>query len=122
MSKTNNTDTFIGWIFYKIFRIRYLFYVTFSVIGIVAYFIDNEKLLYAMTAVCIMTYIIQMFSNGGFIAGIFFIPIGAFIGYYATGKNMNGFYLGILVVFVIRHIIRGLFFELISKLIKAGNK
>lgn len=104
----------------SIWNIAYMFYVTLSIIGIVGYFF-SDKIFYLMVAITVAAYILQLITGTTtFTEGIIFLPIGAAIGYFVIG-SIKGACLGILVVFLIRHILRDILWNLVNWLIRWGR-
>jgi len=112
----------LGGAFAGLLHIAYMFYITLSIIGIIAFFLKSDLLLYTCTLIALIAYIIQFLTGTtAFTLGIAFIPAGAIAGYLIL-QSPQGAALGILIVFCIRHLIRDFFFYLIEKLISLGNK
>ena len=104
------------------FTIRYYIHFVLALIGLIAFFAGKFDLLYIMAALCVIIYLVQFFiGRAGFISGLFFIPLGAVIGVLVLNKVLRGICLGIVVVFIIRHLIRGFNYFILSKLIHMGN-
>lgn len=120
-AENNKPEEAVGSVFGGFLRLAYLFYVILAVIGIIGYFVHVDAMLYIPAVITVICYILQLITGTtAFTGGIIFVPLGAVAGYFLLG--MQGICLGILGVFLIRHIIRDLFFELIFKLIGLGNK
>ncbi|MBQ9610623.1 MAG: hypothetical protein IJV15_14415 [Lachnospiraceae bacterium] len=104
------------------FTIKYYIHFVLALIGLIAFFIGHFKLLYVMAVLCMIIYLFQFLFGGiSFLSGLFFIPLGALIGIFVLGKVFRGICLGIVVVFIIRHLIRGFNYFILSKLIRMGN-
>ena len=84
------------------FTIKYYFHFVLAVIGLIAFFLHLNGLV-------------------SFLSGLIFIPIGAVIGAVLIGELLRGICLGIVVVFIIRHIVRGFLYFVLAKLVKLGN-
>lgn len=107
----------IALILEKAFHLAYIYYVVLSIIGIIGYFTGCLKLMYVMTIIVLATYILSMlFGNGAFTLGLLFIPLGAVAGYFLI-NGIPGACLGILLVFLIRHVIRDIIWSLVAKLL-----
>ena len=105
------------------YTIRYYIHFVLALIGLIAYFNEADKLLYIMTASCVILFLLQLFfRRTGFISGIILVPAGALIGFFLMGKVLRGACLGIVVVFIIRHLIRGFNYYILSKLVHMGNQ
>ena len=89
-----------------------------GLLGVAGFVSGIDKLLYAATAISLAAFIIQ-FMTGTliFASGIIFLPLGAAAGYFYF-KSIEGACLGIHIVFLIRHLIRDIFFMLLFKLIR----
>ena len=104
-----------------LFRMAYVFYLILGMIGAVSYVIGMNKLLYFVTAVSLIAFIIQFVTGFlNFHSGLVLIPAGAIIGYLCF-KTIEGACLGIHIVFLIRHLLRDVVFGLIFKLVKMGQ-
>jgi len=111
----------IGNFFLNVFRFAYIFYLCFAIVGVVAFIFSHTKLLYIVTAISLIAFLLQMITGTlRFRSGIIFLPAGAVLGYLFF-KNIQGALLGINIVFIIRHLIRDIFYEIIIKLIILGN-
>lgn len=119
--ETTRTEEAIGRGFAAIFRFFYLFYLICAIASILAFIFRVDSLLYTLTAIALGTYILQIiFRVTNFRSGIFFLPLGAALGFLLL-KTPQGACLGVMTVFMIRHLIRDLFWKLISKLFRLGN-
>ena len=104
------------------FTIKYYFHFVLAVIGLIAFFLHLNGLLYFMAFACLLTWLSQfLFGIVSFLSGLLFIPIGAIIGAVLIGELLRGICLGIVVVFIIRHIVRGFLYFVLAKLVKLGN-
>jgi len=122
ISKSSDINDGIENAISKAFRISYLFYVTLALIGIICYFLHAYKVMYIMTAIVLVAYIIQLvIGSASFVLGVILIPVGGALGFFLL-HGLNGACLGILAIFFIRHVIRDIFLSLIEKLISAGSK
>lgn len=115
-------ETLISAVFYYLYRIRYFFFLAFSITGIVAYFTGLDKLLYTVTAISVGVYVIGlMLGRIVFLSGIAFIPMGAALGYYLVSSSLDGICLGIMIVFAIRHMFKAFFYKFIHWLSRLGR-
>ena len=99
----------------------YIFYMVMGLLGIIGFIFGVDKLLYIATGISIGAFIIQFLTGTLiFTSGIIFLPLGAAAGFIYF-KTIEGACLGIHLVFLIRHIIRDIFFALIFKLIRMSS-
>lgn len=112
----------IGGVFATIMRIAYLFFFVMSTIGIVAFFLKLYTVLYVVTAIVLVIYLLQLFTGtSNFKLGILLVPIGGVVGFLIT-KSIPGVCGGMMIVFCVRHLVRDMIYKLIFKLInKASN-
>lgn len=105
-----------------IFSFFYIFYVVCALVGIIGYILKINTLLYVMTGISLVAYILQwMIGTVIFTSGLIFLPIGAIVGFIVF-KGVAGACLGMMIVFAVRHVMRDIFFAFIAWLIKIGNK
>ncbi len=118
---SDKTEEAIGNAFAKLLHMSYIFYMVMGLLGVAGYVFGINKLLYFATVISLLAFIIQ-FMTGTLIfsSGIIFLPIGAVAGYLYFG-HIEGTCLGIHIVFLIRHLIRDIFFMLIFKLIRMSS-
>lgn len=120
-SGTEQTEAFIGNTLATVFSFFYLFYLCFSIAGVLGYIFKIYSLEYWCTGICIGVYILQtMLRCNTFPMGMFLLPAGAVAGWLIL-KTTPGACLGVLIVFIARHLIRDVFWALLRKLIKLGN-
>ncbi|WP_026835148.1 zinc ribbon domain-containing protein [Eubacterium xylanophilum] len=120
--KIEENEEAIGRTIGNVFYLGYIFYLICGTIGIVAYVFGFWKLLIAMTVISLIVYVLQYFTDTlTFPTGVIFIPIGAAAGWYFF-NGWHGACLGIMIVFVARHLIRDVFFGLLWKLVEYGKK
>ncbi len=101
-----------------LYTIRYYFFLVLSVIGIVAFFGENYKLMVAMTIANVVIYVIGIFLTRRFsIWGLGFIAAGGFLGYQFMVADINGICFGILCAFTVRHIMKAFLFRLLFGLL-----
>lgn len=114
---TGMTELAIGTAYARIMHFFYIFYMICALIGFTAYSFKLDTLLYIITVVPVSVFLIQSFlRTTTFPSGVLFLPLGAAAGYLYF-KTIQGSCLGIHFVFFLRHLIRDIFFRLISKLI-----
>ena len=113
---SEKTEDAIGSLFGCLMTLNYIFYISISVAAIVAYNFHWDKALYILTGISLALFLIQQFSGSlAFRTGFIFLPLGAAIGYFVL-KSVRGACLGIAIVFIVRHLIRALFWRLLSRL------
>ncbi len=118
---SEKTEEAIGNTFARLLHMSYIFYMVMGLLGITGFALGADKLLYIATGISIGAFIIQFLTGTLiFTSGIIFLPIGAAAGYIYF-KSIEGACLGIHLVFLIRHIIRDIFFALIFKLIRMSS-
>lgn len=111
----------VGRIMYRLMRLSYIFYMLLAVMGVIFYVLHLDKPLYTVTAVALIAFLIQLITRTlNFTSGIVFLPAGAALGYWLF-KDFAGACLGIHIVFLIRHIIRDILYELLFKFIRMGS-
>lgn len=119
---SDKTVNAIGNTFRVFATINYFFFVTLAIVGIAAFFLKLDRLLFVMTGICVVTFLIQTAARiCTFRSGLIFLPIGAVAGYLIF-RTIQGTCLGVLAVFLIRHLLRDLLFSLIGKLIGLASK
>lgn len=114
---SDKTEEAIGNTFAKLLHLSYIFYMVMGLLGVAGFLTGVNKLLYIATVISLLAFVIQ-FMTGTlvFTSGIIFLPAGAAAGYYYF-RTIEGACLGIHIVFLIRHLIRDIFFMLLFKLI-----
>ncbi len=118
---TKHTEEGIGRIFAGLYNLFFIFYMLMAIIGVIAFVSGMKTLLFTVTVISLAVFIIQLITGTLiFTSGIFFLPVGAVIGYLIF-KSIPGACLGIHIVFLIRHILRDIIFRLLGKLINAGS-
>lgn len=118
----SKTDETVGGIIQKLFRFMYNFYFVCSLIGVAGYFLNLQKLVYACALLCIVVFVVQLFIASTFKSGMIFLPLGAAGVYFLFDGTIGGVCLGIFIVFIIRHLIRNVFYKLIGKLVSAASR
>ncbi|MCR4589295.1 MAG: hypothetical protein K5668_00555 [Lachnospiraceae bacterium] len=119
---SDKTEEAIGNAFAGLLHMSYIFYMVMGLLGVAGYVFGINKLLYLATVISLAAFIIQ-FMTGTllFMSGIIFLPLGAVAGYFYF-KGIEGACLGIHIVFLIRHLIRDIFFSLLFKLIRMSSE
>ncbi|MBR7080736.1 MAG: hypothetical protein IKI40_09495 [Treponema sp.] len=113
---TDKTEETIGNAFGCLMSLNYVFFMSISVAAIVAYNFHWDMALYILTGISLGLFVIQLFFRSvAFRTGFIFLPLGAAIGYFVL-KSVRGACLGIAIVFIARHLIRALFWRLLSRL------
>lgn len=114
---TDKTVDAIGKTLSCLMTLNYMFYISISIVAVVAYYFNLDKLLYTMTGISLGMFLIQLFSRSlGFRSGIIFLPLGAAAGYYLL-KSPRGACFGIAIVFILRHLIRDIILTIIIKIL-----
>ncbi len=115
-------DETIGNVVGGYFTIKYYLHFVLAIIGLIAFFLHMNGLLYFMASACVITWLSQfLFGRISFLSGFLFIPLGAIIGAVVIKGLFRGICLGVVVVFILRHLIRGFNYFILAKLIKLGN-
>ena len=115
---SDKTEEAIGNAFARLLHMSYIFYMVMGLLGVTGFILEAHKLLYIATGISIGAFIIQFLTGTLiFTSGIIFLPLGAAAGYIYF-RSIEGAFLGIHLVFLIRHIIRDIFFALIFRLIR----
>ena len=117
--KTNEN---IGKAIGEIFHLFYIFYLVMGIMGVISYALGMTILLYVATAISLTVFIIQLLTGySTFFLGVVFIPLGAAAGFFIL-SGISGACLGIHVVFLIRHLIRDVFFRLLGRIIQKSSE
>jgi len=115
---SDKMENAIGSTFSFLARLNYIFYIAISVVAVIAYYFNMDKLLYTMTGISLGMFLIQLLTNSlTFRSGLIFLPIGAAAGYYLL-KSPRGACFGIAIVFILRHLIRDILITLFLKFLQ----
>ncbi len=115
---SGKTEAAIGNVFSRLLHMSYIFYMFMGLLGVAGFVLGIHKLLYAATVISLLAFVIQYFTGSLiFMSGIILLPVGAAAGYFYF-KSMEGACLGVHVVFLLRHLIRDIFYTLLFKLIR----
>lgn len=107
----------------QIMHFSYIFYGLIAIIGIIGYVLQLDNLVYIMTGISMVVFFFQLLSGRLiFRWGVILLPAGAVAGYFILGQRPIDACLGILVVFLLRHIIRRIILRFIGWLVNLGNK
>lgn len=107
------TEETVGQIYARLLRLSYIFYLTLGIIGIIGFVSGIYPILYAASAISLIAYVLQFITGTlRFRSGLIFLPLGAVIGYLYFGTP-EGACLGVHIIFLIRHLIRDIFFRLL---------
>ncbi len=99
-------------------HLSYIFYITLAVVGIVGYYTGINKMLFIASGIMIFAYVIQFVTmTTSFPTGIIFLPLGALLNYLVF-RDPRALLLGICFVFLIRHVVRDIFYHFIMWIIK----
>ena len=119
---SEKTEENIGRAIGGIYHFLYIFYMVLGIIGVISYAFGAYFLLYLVTAVSLAAFILQLLTGTStFFLGILFIPAGAVAGFILM-KGIPGACLGIHAVFLIRHLIRDVFYRLLAKLVQKSSE
>ncbi len=120
-SEMNKTERKIGNFLAVIFRIAYVFFMVLALVGIFGFIFHLNMVLYITTAISLLVFLIQLITGRlAFWLGILFLPMGAAAGYFFMG-GIEGACLGVQAVFLLRYLLRELYFKLYRWLIRLGN-
>ena len=98
-----------------LFHLSYIFYMLMGALGIAGFFLHVDLLLYIATALSVGVFLLQLFTGSLlFASGVFLLPLGAVLG-YVYFKDLRGACLGIHIVFLLRHLVRDVFYFLFWK-------
>jgi len=121
---SNNSDeveTGIGNVIAGLFHLSYIFYLLLAIVGIICYFTHLNMGLYIATGIALAVYLGQLLTQTTYFTfGIVLLPVGAIAG-YLLWNGLDGGCLGVLLVFLCRHVIRDIFWGLIRALISASK-
>jgi DNA-directed RNA polymerase subunit RPC12/RpoP len=108
----------IGRTYAILVHLAYVFYITLAVIGIAGYFTGAYMLLYVGAGIALFSYALQCLTmTTSFPTGVIFIPLGAIVTFFVF-KNPRALLLGVCFVFLIRHVVRDIFYRLIMWIVK----
>lgn len=117
------TDAAIGNTIRWLYRLSYMFYFVVSLIGLIGYFTRLSIILYIAAGICMLVFLSQLVTRTlVFRQGVYLLPLGAALGYqYLWWDRLDRALAGVLIVFIIRHIVRRIIWKLFAWLIKLGN-
>lgn len=116
-SDPDRTSDSIGNAVSGILYIAYIFYFACSIIGLAAYIAGEDKLLYSVTALCLILFFLGLLAGRlRFITGFIILPAAAAAGYAAL-EGLRGACAAVMIVFFVRFIIKDLLYTLFWKLI-----
>ncbi len=119
--KSDAMESKIGSAVGSLFSFAYIYYLLLSVIGAGAFFLHWDTVLYVVTAIALISFVLQLLTGYlVFRSGVLFLPAGAVLG-FALFKNIQGACFGIMAVFFFRHLLRDILYRLFYKLIGIGN-
>ena len=119
--RQDDAEVFVAKFVEKLFVIRYFFFLVCAMPGIAGFFLGMDRLVYISTGICTVVYLILALAYERLWLGVIFLGLAAAAGYLITGYSYTGACMGILVVFVIRHIIKALIFKLVRALVEASK-
>ena len=116
--EASESEEKIGRTFSAVFHIFYVFYITLAIIGIVGMVLGFETVLYVTAVISLIAYSLQFFSGAtSFPSGAIILPVAAVIGFLIF-HTFAGICLAVHIVFLVRHLIRDVFYRLIFWLIR----
>lgn len=102
--------------------IIYVFYFVCAIVGLLAYVLKEDRILYFVTALSVgMFFLSILMGRLRFITGFILLPAGAAAGFAAFG-GLRGACAGMMLIFFVRFIIKDLILSLFWKLISAAGK
>ena len=113
---SDRMETGIGNAIALFFRLIYLFYFLFAFPSMFFYYFSMTKLLYIFTVINLVFYLWQLFWGGRFFIGVILLPVGAAVAFYFL-HSLSAACFGVQIVFLAYFVIRGLFYELLFRLI-----
>ena len=120
-SIARNEET-LGKVMMHLTQFAYMFYLIMAAIGIIGFGFRIYTLVYSTTFICLFVFIMQIiYRFETFPTGKFLLPLGALVGFLIF-KTLSGICVGILFVFLIRHIIRDIFLGLVWKLVQSSRE
>lgn len=112
----------IGGVIYGVMFFLYCFFLIMGILGIIAFFLKWDTFLYIDTVISVVAYQKMHAKNLlDFSKGSFWFLVGAGIGFLCY-KTLQGACLGIMIVFVIRHLFRAIIMGIIGKLISWARR
>lgn len=119
---TEKTINAIGSTLMTIMYIAYYFYFALAIAGVIFFYFKLNTLLYISTGINLCIFIIQLLTGfKSFKWGIPIIPVAAIIGLFVL-KGIPGACFSIQLVFIIRFVLRDIFFRLLLKLVSFAIK
>lgn len=119
--RQDDAEVFVAKAVEKYFFIRYFFYLICALPGIAGFFLGWEKVVYASAIICILVYMFFAAIYGRVGMATTFLALAALVGFLVIERNMVGASMGVLIVFIIRHLIKELFFKFVRLLIEASK-
>ncbi len=111
------TEEKIGNTFAGLLHLSYIFYLCMGILGVAGFIFGIDGLLYIATLISLAAYILQLVTGTlTFASGLILLPAGAILGWVFLG-GLRGACLGIHIVFLIRHLIRDIFFSLFARFV-----
>ena len=118
----NSIEEGVGKLAALAFFLSYHCYFWLGIAGTICYLLNKTSCLYALTALSLSVFALQLFSGTlVFKWGCLLLPLGSLLAYFWL-RTAPGACLGIHLVFLIRHLVRHLFFRLIAALVHMGQK
>lgn len=119
--RPDDAEVFVAKLVEKYFFIRYFFYLMCALPGIVGFFLGFEKVVYISAGICVAVYLIHASIYQSIFSGVVFLGLAGLVGYLIVGQSLRGACMGVLVVFVVRHLIKELIFRFVRLLIEASK-
>lgn len=116
-SENEAAESFVGRLYYKFLRFRFLLYPVCGVIGVGAYLLQLNTLLYTLTLITMLIFLTQYRLSS---YRMLWPIAGAACGYYFF-RNTEAVCAGIMAAWIVRHIWRLLWLHVIVKLINIGR-
>lgn len=110
-------EGFIGKLYYTFLRIRFILYPICGIIGIGAFMLHLNTLLYAMTLFTMLVFLAQFRLTS---YRMLWPIAGAACGYYFL-RSTEGACAGIMGAWIVRHIWRLIWLNIVVKLIRVGR-
>ena len=110
-------EGFVGKLYHTFLRLRFYLYPVLGGIGLATFFLHAYVLLYVLTLITLLVFLSQF----GLGSRRMLWPIaGAMCGYYVF-RSPEGVCAGIMASWLVRYVVRTIWFEIIVKLIRIGQ-
>ncbi|MBP5157332.1 MAG: hypothetical protein ILP18_05625 [Treponema sp.] len=109
-------DMSLGLMLLVLVRIGFVFFALLSLLGVGAFFLHWSWGLRILTGICLLVFLMQLaLGVHQFRSGPVFLPLGAAAGFFFL-RSLDGVFLGIAAVFIVRHVLLEFVFWLFGKL------